>query len=324
MLRLLGAGSKAQRGALVGLQRMQHSGVDKLMTATAEAYAEGPTTLVRHGAFKFIVDEPPKLGGLGLGANPLTHFLGALAACTSYTLAMVTNEMKLPPVNRATWTAAGQYDLRGLQGKSESGTDARFRSIELSGVLDTGMSQEDLDKIRDHIERRCIIAATCAASGMDLKVELKRGAVAHDCQPACELHDLEKQQGVTGKAEGGKEAAQADAPRAAAAGGGGGVRGLHTAAALGMANGEDVAREHLGADKEPQIKKETSEQGAPETAGGAYASRDSPRAQAAPPTEGKSDEELVREQVAGAVIKPEESLHADDAVPPPPELAGEP
>lgn len=318
MQSLSGAGSKAQRGVVAGWRRLQHSGVQKMMTASAEAYAEGPTTLVRHGAFKFIVDEPPKLGGLGLGANPLTHFLGALAACTSFTLDMVTNEMKLPPINRASWKVAGQYDLRGLQGKSEGDTDARFRSIELSGTLDTETRQEDLDKIVEQVEKRCIVAATCAASGMDLKLVLKRGTVEHDCQPACELHDLEKQQGIIGKAEGGKEAAQADAPRAAAAGG---VRGLHTAAFL-MVNGEDIAREHLGADKEPQIQKETSENGAPETAGGAYASRDSPRAQAAQPTEGKSDEELVQEQTASATTKPEESMHADEAVPPPPEFAG--
>lgn len=321
MLSLVEVGSKAQRGALAGWRRLQHSGVPpspKMMSASVEAYAEGPTTLVRHGAYKFVIDEPPKLGGQGLGANPLTHLLGALVACTSYTLSMVTNELKLPPIARASWMAAGNYDLRGLQGMGDA--DARFRAIELTGVLDTEATQEDLNGIREQIERRCIVAATCAASGMDLRLVLKRGAVDHDCQPACDLHDLADQKGVTGKAEGGKEAAQADAPRAAAAAGGG--RGLHTAAAR-MADGEDVARAHLGADKEPQIQKETSEKGAPETAGGAYASRDSPRAQAAQPTEGKSDADLVREQTASATTKPEESLHADEAQPPPPEFAGE-
>ncbi|KAL4524666.1 hypothetical protein Ndes2526A_g06781 [Nannochloris sp. 'desiccata'] len=72
------------------------------------------------------------------------------------------------------------------------------------------------------------------------------------------------------------------------------------------ANGEDVAREHLDPNnKEPQLQKEQSEQGAEETRGGAYASRDSPRAQASPPTEGKSDEQLVTEQTAGAKTNPD-------------------
>ena len=36
--------------------------------AAASAYGEGPTTLVTaDNVFKFIVDEPPKLGGRGLG-----------------------------------------------------------------------------------------------------------------------------------------------------------------------------------------------------------------------------------------------------------------
>lgn len=35
--------------------------------ANLQAYAEGPTTLVQQDSFKFIVDEPPKLGGRGMG-----------------------------------------------------------------------------------------------------------------------------------------------------------------------------------------------------------------------------------------------------------------
>ena len=35
--------------------------------AVADAYGEGPTTLVTAAKYKFIVDEPPKLGGKGLG-----------------------------------------------------------------------------------------------------------------------------------------------------------------------------------------------------------------------------------------------------------------
>ena len=50
----------------------------------------------------------------------------------------------------------------------------------------------------------------------------------------------------------------------------------------------------MGAHAAPQLQRDTSEQGASSTAGGAYASRDDPRAQAAQPTEGKSDEELVQ------------------------------
>ena len=117
---------------------------------------------------------------------------------------------------------------------------------------------------------------------------------------------------------------EADSPQFAGTAGHGAPssRGIHTYAPLYWAIGEDVAREHLGAKDEPQIQKEQSEKGAPETAGGAYASRDSPRAQAAPPTEGKSDERLVQEQTAGATTKPEESTRRDEETAKPPGFAG--
>jgi putative redox protein len=341
MLRLLQ--KKLPRGAACSTTatnlRFPHSsgpsGTPKIMKATAEAYSEGPTTLVQQGAFKFIIDEPPKLGGKGLGPNPLTHLLGSLMACTSYTLTMVTNELKLPLFNRATWSASGEYDLRGLQG-IDNATDARFQSITLKGVVDTDASQEDLDKIRDQIEKRCIVAATLGASGMKMGFVLEKGQVDHDCKPACELHDIENKKGISGKIDG-NPGSQADSPQFNGANGHGkaksvaSARGFHTQSGVfWAADGEDVAREHLDPDKkEPQVQKEQSQQGAEETKGGAYASRDSPRAQAGPPTEGKSDKQLVQEQTAGAKTHPDgretgksEEKGGSEPVTPPPGFAG--
>lgn len=53
----------------------------------------------------------------------------------------------------------------------------------------------------------------------------------------------------------------------------------------------------MGAYTTPQLQRETSEAGAPTTAGGAYASRDDPAAQAAQPTAGRSSKQIV--QVSG-------------------------
>jgi len=284
------------------------AGTPKIMKAAAEAYSEGPTTLVKQGAFSFVVDEPPKLGGKGIGANPLTHLLGSLMACTSYTATMIINELKLPKFNRAAWSASGEYDLRGLQSVN-SDVDARFSKISLKGVVNTDASEEDLDTIRNQIEKRCIVAATLGASAVEMDFKLEKGQVDHDCQPACEFHSFQK--GVTGKVNG-NPGSEADSPQFAGTAGQGkaktaaSARGYHTQSSVfWAANGEDVAREHLDPNKqEPQVQKEQSEQGAEETRGGAYASRDSPRAQASPPTEGKSDEQLVAEQTAGAKTHP--------------------
>lgn len=223
------------------------------------------------------------------------------------------------------------------------------------GTLDTDASQQDLETLAEQVEKRCIVASTCAASGMDLNLTLKKGEVDHNCQPACELHDLEASKNTTGGCGTkyhkvywfsatiphpntlvvvsfvticvrnsifqccicagtvkGNPGSEGDAPQFDGTRGHGAPssRGLHTSAWRGR-DGEDVARENLQADKTPQLQKGTSDQGAPETAGGAYGSRDSPRAQAAPPTEGKSDEELVKEQTAGAAVPPAKDGNGD-------------
>ena len=48
--------------------------------ASVEGYGEGATTLVSKEQFRFLVDEPPKLGGKGMGALPLLAGAGAPAA----------------------------------------------------------------------------------------------------------------------------------------------------------------------------------------------------------------------------------------------------
>ena len=288
----------------------QHSGLDKsapkLMKAQIDAYSEGTSTLVQVQPFKFAVDEPPKLGGRGLGPNSLSYFLGSLVACTSYTISIVSKEMKIAEPSCISWSASGEYDLRGLQG-SVDGVDARFRSLHVTGTVDTEVSQEDCDKLASALEKRCIVAATVGAvPGIDMRLSLRKGAVDHACQPECELHAWEgNEEGSSGR--------EADSPQYVGSGGGGGgsggSRGFHSSAGQGM-NGEDEARKNLHAEVEPQLQKKPAET-APFSDSCAYASRDSPRAQAGPPTEGKSDEQLVEEQTAGANTKPEEALNKE-------------
>lgn len=69
---------------------------------------------------------------------------------------------------------------------------------------------------------------------------------------------------------------------------------LHPSCPRCCTDGEDVAREHMRADTAPQLQKETSEKGSSFTAGGAYASRDDPQAQASQPTQGKTEERVVK------------------------------
>ncbi|KAI7840711.1 hypothetical protein COHA_005527 [Chlorella ohadii] len=302
------------------------AGTPMVMQATVDAYGEGVTTLVSKEQFRFLVDEPVKLGGKGLaGPNPLSLLLGSLVGCTQYTCSMIAKEMKLGGLGAVAWSAAGEYDLRGVRG--EPGVDARFRRIQVQGIFDGPLSQGDLDRMAEQIDRRCIVASTLKASGLDLQLSLQKGEVDHECEPACALHDLEAQSGggVTGQAKGGSRK-EADAPQFAGTGGQGRAsarafctlarRGLHTAVPAWAKDGEDVAREHMGAHAAPQLQKETSEgAGAATTAGGAYASRDDPESQAAQPTQGKSDEQIVQEQGAGSTVHPQSAGNAEGGAP---------
>eukprot|EP00887_Chlorella_sp_A99_P007486 scaffold2.g7486.t1 len=212
------AARQGARCALAG-RRGAASGAaagSKLMQVTADAYSEGPTTLVSKDAFQFIVDEPRSIGG---GPNPLTLLLGGLAGCTAFTARMIAKERGLPELRRVQWSAAGQFDLAGVSsGGRGGGADARIQRVELRGTADTDASAEELRRVAAEVEGRCVVAATLRASGVQLTLDLQKGSVAHDCRPACQLHDLEAAAAggadVTGTAAQGR-APEGDAPRAA-------------------------------------------------------------------------------------------------------------
>ncbi|KAL4431286.1 hypothetical protein ABPG75_006542 [Micractinium tetrahymenae] len=313
-----------------GLHASSLAATPMIMKATVEGYGEGASTLVSKDQYRFLVDEPVKLGGLGKGPNPLTVLLGSLLGCTQYTASMIAKEMKLDP-GAVAWKAAGEYDLRGVRG-NEPGVDARFCKITLSGTFDGPLSQEDLDCIAQQTERRCIVAATLKASGLDMQLSMSKGAVDHECEPACVLHELEAQpeEGASTGQVKGRPSREADSPQFTGTGGrartsargyatlAGPRRGLFTTAAWAQGkDGEDVAREHLkGSEYTPQLKKETSQEaGADTTAGGAYASRDDPASQASQPTKGKSQKQIVQEQGAGATVHLQTAGNAEGGAP---------
>jgi hypothetical protein len=100
-----------------------------------EGYGEGATTLVTAESFRFAVDEPPRMGGKGIGErqpdaatdlpvcmfrdhkkvavqdhagpNPLSTLLGSLIGCTQFTASMIAREMKLGTIGSVAWSATG-------------------------------------------------------------------------------------------------------------------------------------------------------------------------------------------------------------------------
>lgn len=192
------------------------------------------------------------------------------------------------------------------------GTANRFQRVVLSGTVDGEASQEDLDRILQQVDKRCIVAATIQASGAEVKLKLEKGRVDHDCTPACQLHSLagEEPGGATGVVDD-RVSREADAPKFSGTGGRGRPRTrayhtlgspsnlppinrhLHTTPAgrRGQGgDGEERARENVHAEQAPQLTKQYGEQYQPqEVAGGGYAGvRETPKAQV--PMEGSQGE----------------------------------
>lgn len=68
MLQALAGRSKPVHALQLRRQSAQAAaGTPRLMRATMEGLGEDATTLVQKDAYRFLVDEPPKLGGRGAG-----------------------------------------------------------------------------------------------------------------------------------------------------------------------------------------------------------------------------------------------------------------
>jgi putative redox protein len=65
------------------------------LTASAR-WLEGYQVVVRAGKHSWVADEPERLGGDGLGANPFEQLLGALASCLTITVAHFAGQAKVP------------------------------------------------------------------------------------------------------------------------------------------------------------------------------------------------------------------------------------
>lgn len=274
----------------------------QFMKVEVDAYSEGTSTLVQRDAYSFVVDEPPKLGGKGLGANPVSLLLGSLIGCTQFTSLMIQKELGMPEIKRALWSANGEYNLQGVQGKE--GSDAKLHNITVTGTLETEASEEELRSLASQIKQRNVIGSTLSSAGTNISVQLNKGHVAHDCQPACELHAFQKSNGgeFAHKKDTPTESGDIPKPVSSSPPSDGSRRGYHTSRPLASEgreepDGEEIARQHLHAEVEPQLQKGMSDKGAPETAGGAYASRDVPKAQGVPT--GESNKKVAQNQTAG-------------------------
>lgn len=100
----------------------------------------------------------PMAGGDGSAACAGDLLLEALAGCAGVTLCAVATAMNIP-VTAGTVTVEGDMDFRGTLGVEKS-VPVGFDAIRVTFVLETGGSDEQLEKLARLTERYCVVAQT--------------------------------------------------------------------------------------------------------------------------------------------------------------------
>lgn len=113
-----------------------------------------------------IVDEPKTLGGSDEGPNPVEYVLAALSTCTSITIAFVAKELKFS-YQGLEFKNAGTLDLRGFSGVE--GVSTHFQTVEIEVIFDTDESIEQIERIKETVEKRCPVYNLLKDAGVHLK-----------------------------------------------------------------------------------------------------------------------------------------------------------
>lgn len=100
----------------------------------------------------------PMAGGDGSAACAGDLLLEALAGCAGVTLCAVATAMNIP-VAAGTVTVEGDMDFRGTLGVEKS-VPVGFDAIRVAFALETGGSDDQLEKLARLTERYCVVAQT--------------------------------------------------------------------------------------------------------------------------------------------------------------------
>ncbi len=128
---------------------------------------------------KLTIDEPPELGGLDAGPNPVELVLAALGSCQEIMYAAYASVMGIP-LRSVKVNLRGYLDLRGLFGM-DGNTPPGYQKIAYETLIDSPASAEDLRKLVHTVETHCPVLDTLqraievsgkvTANGQPLEVE---------------------------------------------------------------------------------------------------------------------------------------------------------
>ncbi|MBS2017451.1 MAG: OsmC family protein [Deltaproteobacteria bacterium] len=124
------------------------------LTFTVVGHSEtAARTTVRARDFRFVVDEPPALGGEDRGANPVEYLLGSFVGCVNVVAHLVAKERDLP-IEHLEIEATGALDPARLFGE-RTGSRAGFKGIALTFRIQTSASDAAVAAWLAEVEARC-------------------------------------------------------------------------------------------------------------------------------------------------------------------------
>ena len=106
--------------------------------------------------FNMIVDQPPAMGGVNSGPNPLEYALASLAACM-VTVGKIIAKQERIDLRGMTAKVDGDVEVDVLMGKNKE-LRAGFLEVRMELTIDADMTAEEKHAFVEKIETRCPIS----------------------------------------------------------------------------------------------------------------------------------------------------------------------
>jgi uncharacterized OsmC-like protein len=116
---------------------------------------EGVKTDIQLGDFKVVIDEPPMLGGDGLGANPVEYALASLLSCQVITYRFWAAKLGIE-LGDISAEVEGDFAARNFLGLDDDPTlRAGFSSVRVNLRLSGPESPERYQELKAVVDRHC-------------------------------------------------------------------------------------------------------------------------------------------------------------------------
>ena len=102
--------------------------------------------------FKFLIDEPYKLGGSNEAPTPMEYVLGSFNGCILIVIELIANEIEFS-FRDLTSESVGTVDRRGMFGTAD--VSPHFQTVNNTIVFDTDESEERIQELKQLVQKRC-------------------------------------------------------------------------------------------------------------------------------------------------------------------------